>query len=210
MNQLTYSNELMSSTDLALLLIGESKDAHSDLKKKIRRTLPNHQDYVSFYTSKQNKRLECYLLPRRECILLAASYDSNVVARVYDAWEAQTNKSMPKQFSQKELLLMQLQSIEKIEEQQAIIQQKQAVIEQKNEKISSMENLFYDGGTIAQFCKQLNGVNVQQVNKFFLQKWLYKDARNSWRVMSRIRDIYLTEREVSVSRIGQHLITNYQ
>jgi phage antirepressor YoqD-like protein len=50
-----------------------------------------------------------------------------------------------------------------------------------------------------QFCKQLNGVNVQQVNAFlFEHNWLYDDQPNvkypRWRVHHYARDLYLSER----------------
>lgn len=55
------------------------------------------------------------------------------------------------------------------------------------------------GMTPTQFCKRLNGVNVQQVTAFLEEhNWLYDDRpesrRPAWRVKAYVRDLYLTER----------------
>ncbi|BCL47874.1 Bro-N domain-containing protein [Citrobacter koseri] len=65
--------------------------------------------------------------------------------------------------------------------------------------IQHLENLFSPGMTPTQFCKRLNGVNVQQVTAFLEEhNWLYDDRpesrRPAWRVKAYARDLYLTER----------------
>ncbi|CNE50764.1 BRO-N domain-containing protein [Yersinia enterocolitica] len=65
--------------------------------------------------------------------------------------------------------------------------------------IEHLENLFKAGMTPSQFCKQLNGVNVQQVTAFLEDhNWLYDERpesrRPAWRVKAYARDLYLTER----------------
>ncbi|HGK8534031.1 TPA: Bro-N domain-containing protein [Yersinia enterocolitica] len=65
--------------------------------------------------------------------------------------------------------------------------------------ILHLENLFKAGMTPSQFCKQLNGVNVQQVTAFLEEhNWLYDERPESrlpaWRVKAYARDLYLTER----------------
>ncbi|WP_334470041.1 antA/AntB antirepressor family protein [Arsenophonus sp. PmNCSU2021_1] len=70
--------------------------------------------------------------------------------------------------------------------------------EQKTE-IDSLKNLFQVGMSPVQFCKQLNGVNINQVDLFLESRnFLYdaeKDISKShvWRVHSYARDKYLTE-----------------
>ena len=70
--------------------------------------------------------------------------------------------------------------------------------------IEHLENLFQPGMTPFQFCKQLNGVNVQQINTFLADhNWLYDerpDSRKaSWRVKHYARDLYLTEKHQRVA-----------
>ncbi|MGG5194833.1 KilA-N domain-containing protein [Citrobacter sp. S5] len=71
--------------------------------------------------------------------------------------------------------------------------------------IEHLENLFQPGMSPCQFCKQLNGVNVQQVNAFlFEHNWLYDDQPNAkyprWRVHHYARDFYLSERSGQVEQ----------
>lgn len=69
--------------------------------------------------------------------------------------------------------------------------------------IEHLENLFQPGMTPFQFCKQLNGVNVQQINAFLADhNWLYDERPDSrkaaWRVKHYARDLYLTEKRQRV------------
>ncbi|WP_339053513.1 antA/AntB antirepressor family protein [Arsenophonus endosymbiont of Crataerina pallida] len=70
--------------------------------------------------------------------------------------------------------------------------------EQKTE-IDSLKNLFQVGMSPVQFCKQLNGVNINQINLFLESRHFLYDAEKDickphvWRVHSYARDTYLTE-----------------
>ncbi|HHS9742152.1 TPA: KilA-N domain-containing protein [Raoultella ornithinolytica] len=71
--------------------------------------------------------------------------------------------------------------------------------------IEHLENLFQPGMSPCQFCKQLNGVNVQQVNAFLEDhNWLYDDQPKAkyprWRVASYARDLYLKEKSGRVEQ----------
>ncbi|MDI9801331.1 KilA-N domain-containing protein [Citrobacter koseri] len=73
--------------------------------------------------------------------------------------------------------------------------------------IEHLENLFQPGMSPFQFCKQLNGVNVQQVNAFLADhNWLYDDQPKAkyprWRVHHYARDLYLSERNGQVEQEG--------
>ena len=72
-------------------------------------------------------------------------------------------------------------------------------VERQAKYIEHLENLFQPGMSPCQFCKQLNGVNVQRVNAFlFEHNWLYDDQPKAkyprWRVNNYARDLYLSER----------------
>lgn len=78
-------------------------------------------------------------------------------------------------------------------------------VERQAKYITHLENLFQPGMTPYQFCKQLNGVNVQQVNAFLSgRNWLYDDQpkakRPLWRVHHYARDLYLSERPGQVEQ----------
>lgn len=71
--------------------------------------------------------------------------------------------------------------------------------------IEHLENLFQPGMSPCQFCKQLNGVNVQQVNAFLADhNWLYDDQPKAkyprWRVKAYARDLYLKEKSGQVEQ----------
>ncbi|WP_334472223.1 antA/AntB antirepressor family protein [Arsenophonus sp. PmNCSU2021_1] len=75
------------------------------------------------------------------------------------------------------------------------------LLENKNltTEIDSLKNLFQVGMTPVQFCKQLNGVNINQVNLFLESRHFLYDAEKDiskahvWHVHSYARDKYLTE-----------------
>lgn len=78
-------------------------------------------------------------------------------------------------------------------------------VERQAKYIEHLENLFQPGMSPCQFCKQLNGVNVQQVNAFlFEHNWLYDDQPKAkyprWRVNNYARDLYLSERTGQVEQ----------
>lgn len=78
-------------------------------------------------------------------------------------------------------------------------------VERQAKYIEHLENLFQPGMSPCQFCKQLNGVNVQQVNAFlFEHNWLYDDQPKAkyprWRVNNYARDLYLSERSGQVEQ----------
>lgn len=78
-------------------------------------------------------------------------------------------------------------------------------VKQLETEIDCLQNLFQVGMSPLQFCKQLNGVNINQVNLFlesphFLynaEKDIYKS--HVWRVQAYARDTYLTELPYKVS-----------
>ncbi|ELJ4794497.1 KilA-N domain-containing protein [Salmonella enterica] len=78
-------------------------------------------------------------------------------------------------------------------------------VERQAKYIEHLENLFQPGMSPCQFCKQLNGVNVQQVNAFLSEhNWLYDDQPKAkyprWRVASYARDLYLKEKSGQVEQ----------
>ncbi|MBE4892644.1 KilA-N domain-containing protein [Enterobacter cloacae complex sp. P16RS2] len=77
-------------------------------------------------------------------------------------------------------------------------------VHRQDQYIEHLENLFQPGMTPFQFCKQLNGVNVQQINTFLADhNWLYDERpesrKASWRVKHYARDLYLTEKHQRVA-----------
>lgn len=208
--------KVMSSVDLAKLCVGDSKDAHSNFMKKAEKVIGEGVvNFYDTYLSKQGKSLQCLMLPEREACLMAMSYSYELQAHVFDQWQVEKNKT-PALPSVKELALMVIAAEE--EKEKALL-----LVEQKSQHIESLESLFHSGGTIAQFAKQLNGINCQKINLWLNDNtnWLYDENKGKidkygrpkpyyWRCASYARDQYLTERPKKIAVQGMEDMTKYE
>lgn len=83
------------------------------------------------------------------------------------------------------------------------------------EKVKTLNPAFQAGLTPTQFCRQLNGVNCQQINHLLLQRrWIYdteSDQHRSpkYRVYSEARDKFLAEDTINISRQGKKPFLKY-
>lgn len=209
--------QVMSSVDLAKLCVGDTKDAHSDFLNKAKKVIGvGVGNFSDTYLSKQGKTLKCLMLPEREACLMAMSYSYELQAHVFDEWQKLKNQKQVSLPSTKQLALMVIQAEE--EKEKALL-----LVEKKSQHIESLESLFYNGGTIAQFVKQLNGVNSQKVTTWINDntKWLYDENKGkinkhgmpkpySWRCASYARDKYLTESTLGISPQGMNEFTRYE
>lgn len=94
-------------------------------------------------------------------------------------------------------------------------QQAEVLTHRQSQYIDHLENLFSDGLSPVQFCKRLNGVNINKVNAFLQgANWLYDDNPNGhsaqWRVRSQVRDKYLTEKSSKINPNSSASFTSYQ
>lgn len=74
--------------------------------------------------------------------------------------------------------------------------------QQQAEKIDVLESMLAKGVSAPEFCRHLNGVNTQAVNRWLKDKgWLFESGGQycSWRVTSYARDQYMTERAFEVA-----------
>ena len=170
--------------------------------------------FYDTYTSKQGKSLQCLMLPEREACLMAMSYSYELQAYVFDAWQELKNA--------KPTWMIQLSP-----EAQIALNDLSNQLENKTKKVEQLESLFHSGGTIAQFVKQLNGVNSQRVNTWLNEntKWLYDENKGKvytqgpkqgqpkpyvWRCASYARDKYLTETNYNLDRQGMESMVKYE
>lgn len=99
-----------------------------------------------------------------------------------------------------------------LEEQNAVLALEN---HQQAQTIASLESLFMTGETPTQFCKRLNGVNCSRVNSSLLALgWLWDAATEEkskprYRVASRVRDRYLTERPRKIRSEGNDPFIKY-
>ncbi len=177
--------------------------------------------YLGQYSA-NNRMYDEYSLPKRETLLLVSGYMLHVRVKIVDRLEY-LESELSKSFSlpsTKQLALMVIQAEE--EKEQALL-----LAGQRSQHIEQLESLFHNGGTIAQFVKQLNGVNSQQVNNWLYSntKWLYDENKgkaylsgrnqgmpkpHAWRCAAYARDKYLTETNYNLDRQGMDSIVKYE
>lgn len=118
------SNITMSSLELVTIIneLREDEDAvlqHNDFMKKIVKVLGEERAglFSSSYLSVQNKKLPCYLLPKREACLMVMSENYKIQAAVYDRLQELEQKYIPtKPLTELELAKRYVEALEYIEE----------------------------------------------------------------------------------------------
>jgi hypothetical protein len=191
---------------------GYAKLEHADFMKKAVEVLgANAGNFSGIYRDSRNREQQCYRFPKRESCLMAMSYSYDLQAAVFDHMTAlEAALGAPGYVPRTRAEALRLAA--DLEERAAALQlenQKQA------EAIASLESLFLSGETPTQFCKRLNGVNCSRVNSTLLEiGWLYDENRGEngsprYRVASRVRDKYLTERPRKISPEGGDAFIKY-
>jgi len=183
--QINPDTQTMSSLDLAQLCVGDKKDAHSDFVKKMRKVLGESMLGNFSELKKYTKGTRTiYNLPEREACLMAMSYSYELQAYVYDAWQALKNKPL----SPKELAFMVIQAEEAKERAEFEITRLQGVC-------NTITAQFCPGVTVPKFCKQLNGVNVQQVNNTLIDMGYLRRTNTGIVPVAYARDRYFKEEQ---------------
>ena len=211
--QIKNEVQVMSSVDLAKLCVGNSKNSHSDFMKKARKVIGEDVGKFSDISKDSYGRdRSILLLPEREACLMAMSYSYELQAHVFDSWQELKSKkvaALPDFTNPAEAARAWAEQFE--------------VRKIAQQKVEQLESLFHSGGTIAQFVKQLNGVNSQRVNAWINEntKWLYDENKGktdkhgrpkpyAWRCASYARDKYLTETNYNLDRQGMESMVKYE
>lgn len=140
---LILSEETMSSLQIAEL----TGKAHSNVMRDIRNIIEQLEDKGAFkfeltsYTDRSNRQNSCYLLTKKDCLLLASGYNANLRAKIINRWEEleleKKNGSFQVPQSFAEALQLAADQAKCIEEQQKQIEAKQKVIEEKDGQIEA-------------------------------------------------------------------------
>ena len=107
----TQYKYLKPSTVDAFMDLGKTGDPRGALRAK----------FESTYRNEQNGQVyRCYVLPKRECILLASTYDIVLSAKIIDRWleledKAITQAVPAKQLSRMEILRLAMEAEEKVQ-----------------------------------------------------------------------------------------------
>jgi len=153
-----------------------------------------------------------YLVCKRDSFVVVAQLSPEFTAALVDRWqelERQAGQGLIPNFSSPAEAARAW--AEQYEQRQAL----QLENQHQAEAIASLESLFLSGETPTQFCKRLNGVNCSRVNSTLLDiGWLYDENRGEngsprYRVASRVRDKYLTERPRKIAPEGGDAFIKY-
>ena len=143
-----FNVKTMSSLEIAEL----TGKAHSNVMRDIRNILEQLEDRRKFrfelssrpqpMPNGGSKEAPCYILTKKDCLLLASGYDANLRAKIIDRWEelevAKRNGGFQVPQSFAEALMLAAQQQMKIEEQQKQIEQKEEKnlqLEKQNAKL---------------------------------------------------------------------------
>lgn len=210
--ELTNVNEMtMSSLEIADLVGSRHDDVKRSIERLANRGVVELPPMAEIKTA--TKPAQVFIFSgekgKRDSIVVVAQLSPEFTARLVDRWQELEDQlklpALPNFGNPAEAARAWADQVEAKE----IAHKK---IEEQNQKIESLENHFIEGMTVAAFCKQLNGVNTQEVNKFLASKnWLYSDKRG-WRVKSDARDKYLTEKagHKYISSKGEEIVTYKQ
>lgn len=185
----------MSSREIAEL----TKKKHSNVKRDIENILGElKKDVLSFeriYQDSMNREQTEYLLDRELTEILITGYSiplrAKVIRRLRELESGQAH--VPKTFA--DALRLAADQQERI----ALLAHEN---QQQAEKIDVLESMLAKGVSAPEFCRHLNGVNTQAVNRWLKGKgWLFESGGQycSWRVTSYARDQYMTERAFEVT-----------
>lgn len=198
----------MSSREIAELTGKRHPDVKRDIQAMAKDLKEDVSTFAHIYLDGMNRQQTEYLLDREHTDCLLTGYSAAMRMAVIKRWrelEAMTAPAAPADLSKLEILQMALES-----EKARVLLTVQ--VEAQAKKIDHLENLFKEGETAAQFCKQLNGVNVMQVNAYLKEKnWLFTEGRSGtrWRVTSYARDRYMTEHHNEITPHGKEAFIAY-
>lgn len=150
-------NKTMTSLEVSEITGKKHKNIIRDIKDetdKLGVEIGRHIFEPSYYINSQNKKQPMFELTLDGVMQLGARYSAEIR---YKLIQIAKEKLQPKQYTTKELLLMQLESIEKIEKLELENKQKQEVIEYQKPKVEYTDNVL----------KSDTLINISQIAKDF-------------------------------------------
>lgn len=170
--------ETMTSSQIAEMLGYEKKEVNRKIKSMFGEKIDggtitpslDARGYVSEYS-----------LPELESKMFVAKHDINYLEEITQYWI--NRNTMPKLPSVKELALMVIKAEE--EKEQAMIE-----VDRLQGVCNTITAQFATGMTATKFCKQLNGVSVNQVNKALKKLNMLQDSKEGVIPTSYSRDKY--------------------
>ncbi|MBV1814497.1 Rha family transcriptional regulator [Pseudomonas viridiflava] len=206
----------MSSREIADL----TGKRHPDVKRDIQSMASELQEDVSsfahIYLDSMNRQQTEYLLDREHTDCLLTGYSAAMRMAVIKRWRelegGRVIATLPDFSNPAAAARAWADEVEKKQAAEKAQLLLSVEVQAQATKICSLENLFKEGETAAQFCKQLNGVNVMQVSAYLKEKnWLFTEGRSGtrWRVSSYARDRYMTEHHNEITPHGKEAFIAY-
>ena len=150
-------NKTMTSLEIAEITGKKHRNILSDIRDEMNKLGEEIGRLIfqqSYYTNSQNKQQPMFELNLDGIMQLGARYSAEIR---YKLIQIAKEKLQPKQYTTKELLLMQLESIERIEKLELENKQKQEVIEYQKPKVEYTDNVL----------KSETLINISQIAKDF-------------------------------------------
>lgn len=193
MTQFHNNPQTMSSREIADLT-GKRHDNVLQLVRKL------HADQIlspEFKETPFNGRLLPFaLLNKRDSLVLVARLSPEFTARIVDRWQELEGQQQSPQPKLPQNYLEALECLLNTEKQRQAADDEARRLQVV---CNTMAAQFSPGETAAQFCRQLNGVNTQQVQKWLAEQgWLIAVFGGGFQVSSKGRDGYFAEKHGDV------------
>lgn len=181
------SNQTMNSQQLLELLHFESK---SSLHKKIRSMFQDKIDSGIISVTKLDTGHVClYHLPELESKMFVAKHDINYLEQITQFW-IDNSRKVPEKPALPQTYIEALEEL-------LVTKKEAARLESETKRLNSVCNAmashFEDGMSIVEFCRQLNGVNINKVQAELVKKKVLIKSFGKFKVSSRCRDQYFRE-----------------
>lgn len=194
------TTQTMSSAEIAAY----TKKTHSNVMRDIRTMIEAIFDvdfsdsnvnyllnqYVKFDKCPQTGRISCYYLDKELTMSLITGYNAKIRHSMVVRWQ-ELEDAAPKELSRLEILTMAIESEQKVIE-----------LEDKNKALQSanrtMVSQFTVGLTPSKFARQLNGVNINEIQNYLVDKGILKkhkkgDSVSGYEVAGRYRSLLLKQ-----------------
>lgn len=118
MNDLTTVSGAMDSREIAALTGKNHSDVCRDIRSMLEALEADESNFASVYRGGNGEDRRCYVLPKRECLILASGYSVKLRAAIIDRWaelEAANAPKLPATYS--EALRLAADQAERLEAQ---------------------------------------------------------------------------------------------
>lgn len=96
MNELTTVSASMDSREIAALTGKNHADVCRDIRSMLDALEVDESNFASVYRGGNGEDRRCYILPKRECLILASGYNVRLRAAIIDRWAELELGAMPK------------------------------------------------------------------------------------------------------------------